>query len=107
MSKRINITVSDALYDKLQMWAEAEGRQLANLATYRLELDLDRAMREGTFPTKKPGSDLVAHIYQNALKCLIAGTVPHESDLLLLAADLNTTVESLRRHFNGNSSALR
>jgi len=52
MSKRINLTLPDAIYDDLEYWAKREGRAVANLANFLLELALREAKVRGDFPHK-------------------------------------------------------
>jgi hypothetical protein len=52
MSKRINLTLPDAIYDDLEYWAKREGRAIANLANFLLEVALREAKVRGDFPPK-------------------------------------------------------
>jgi len=38
MSKRTTITLPDAVFDDLEHWADSEGRPLANLAAFLVEI---------------------------------------------------------------------
>lgn len=64
VSKRINITLPDSVVEELENWAEAQGRSLANLAAFLLELSVKQAKEKGEIPTaefpvrqKKPSSE--------------------------------------------------
>ena len=54
VSKRINLSVPDAVYDELEFWAKTQGRAVANLSAFLLESALNRAKTEGIFPTQTP-----------------------------------------------------
>lgn len=47
MSKRIGLTVPDKIHAKLERWAEAEGRPLANLCNFLLEKAVRDAEEKG------------------------------------------------------------
>jgi hypothetical protein len=64
VSKRINITLPDSVVEELENWADAQGRSLANLAAFLLELSVKQAKEKGEIPTtefplrqKKPLSE--------------------------------------------------
>jgi CopG-like RHH_1 or ribbon-helix-helix domain, RHH_5 len=57
MSKRIGLTVPDAIHDKLERWAKADGRPLANLCNFLIEKAVSEAEEKGKIPDE---SDLVA-----------------------------------------------
>lgn len=50
MSKRINLTIPDSVYDALERWAAKEGRALANLAAFLVELQVKEALKRGDIP---------------------------------------------------------
>lgn len=50
MSKRIGLTVPDVIYEKLDRWAENEGRPLANLCNFLIEKAVREAEKEGEIP---------------------------------------------------------
>ncbi len=52
MSKRINVTLPDAVYEELEWWAEAQGRPTANLANFLIESALRQARKRGEIPPK-------------------------------------------------------
>jgi len=52
VSKRINVTLPDSVADELENWAEAQGRSLANLAAFLLELSIKQAKESGDFPDR-------------------------------------------------------
>jgi hypothetical protein len=52
MSKRVGVTLPDTIYDKLEAWAKAEGRPLANLCNFLLEKAIRDAERAGELPTE-------------------------------------------------------
>jgi hypothetical protein len=47
VSKRINVTLPDSVADELEDWANAQGRSLANLAAFLLEIALKEAKEKG------------------------------------------------------------
>ena len=53
VSKRINVTLPDSAYQKLDSWAEAEARPTSNLASYLLQKILEDAEEKGKIPQKK------------------------------------------------------
>lgn len=50
MSKRVGLTVPDAIYDKLERWAKADGRPLANLCNFLIEKAVFEAEEKGKIP---------------------------------------------------------
>ena len=50
MSKRIGLTVPDVIAEKLEAWADAEGRPLANLCNFLLEKAVRDAEEKGMLP---------------------------------------------------------
>ena len=50
MSKRINVTLPDAVAELLEKWADHEGRPTANLAAYIIETAVREAESQGKFP---------------------------------------------------------
>jgi hypothetical protein len=53
VSKRVFVTLPDLAYDKLERWADSQGRPVANLAAFLLETALNEAEEEGKIPLKK------------------------------------------------------
>lgn len=51
VSKRINVTLPDAVAELLEKWADHEGRPTANLAAYIIETAVREAESQGKFPT--------------------------------------------------------
>lgn len=49
VSKRINVTLPDAIFAELELWADAQGRPTANLAAYLIEAGMRQAKLEGEF----------------------------------------------------------
>lgn len=52
VSKRINVTLPDSVVDELEDWADAQGRSLANLAAFLLEVALKEAKNKGEIPSQ-------------------------------------------------------
>ena len=52
VSKRINVTLPDSVVDELENWANAQGRSLANLAAFLLEMALIEAKEKGEIPSQ-------------------------------------------------------
>jgi hypothetical protein len=50
MSKRVGLTVPDAVYDKLERWAKADGRPIANLCNFLIEKAVSDAEEKGKLP---------------------------------------------------------
>lgn len=53
VSKRVFVTLPDLAYDKLERWADSQGRPVANLAAFLLETALNEAEEEGKIPLPK------------------------------------------------------
>ena len=53
MSKRINVTLPDSVVEKLEQWADSQGRSLANLAAFLLESSLKDAKAKGEIPAQE------------------------------------------------------
>ncbi|HAJ60709.1 MAG TPA: hypothetical protein DCP31_16750, partial [Cyanobacteria bacterium UBA8543] len=53
VSKRVNLTLPDIVYDELEAWAEYQGRPVANLAAYLVESSIREAKEKGEFKTLK------------------------------------------------------
>ena len=53
MSKRIGLTIPDAINEKLERWAEAEGRPVANLCNFVIEKAVREAEERGHIPEQK------------------------------------------------------
>ena len=53
MSKRIGLTIPDAINEKLERWAEAEGRPVANLCNFIIEKAVREAEDRGDVPKQK------------------------------------------------------
>ncbi|HEY9769454.1 MAG TPA: hypothetical protein V6C71_13325 [Coleofasciculaceae cyanobacterium] len=52
VSKRINVTLPDSVVDELEDWANVQGRSLANLAAFLLEMALKEAKEKGEIPSQ-------------------------------------------------------
>jgi predicted DNA-binding protein len=50
MSKRIGLTLADAIHDKLERWAKSEGRPIANLCNFLIEKAVEDAEDKGRIP---------------------------------------------------------
>lgn len=50
VSKRINLTLPDAVYAALERWADVEGRPTANLAAFLVEVAVKEAEKENKIP---------------------------------------------------------
>ena len=51
VSKRINVTLPDAVAELLEKWADHEGRPTANLAAYIIETAVREAEEQSKFPS--------------------------------------------------------
>ena len=56
VSKRVFLTLPDAVADDLELWAEAEGNKAASLAGFIVELAVRQARDQGKIP-KRPSAD--------------------------------------------------
>jgi hypothetical protein len=50
VSKRVNLTLPDAVHEDLERWASSQGRPSANLAAFLVELAIRRAKESGELP---------------------------------------------------------
>jgi hypothetical protein len=50
VSKRVHVTLPDAVYDALERWADSQGRPVANLAAFIIEKAVEGANNEGKIP---------------------------------------------------------
>lgn len=53
MPKRVFLTLPDTLHEDLSNWAEAQGRPVANLAAFLVEIAVREAKMSGEIPEKK------------------------------------------------------
>lgn len=53
MPKRVFLTLPDTLHEDLSNWAEAQGRPVANLAAFLVEIAVREAKMNGEIPDKK------------------------------------------------------
>lgn len=59
VSKRVFVTLPDAVFEELEQWANLEGRPTANLAAFLIETAVKEAkergeiMRKQNFPNKE------------------------------------------------------
>jgi CopG-like RHH_1 or ribbon-helix-helix domain, RHH_5 len=47
VTKRVSVSIPDLTHEKLQRWADIEGTNLADLASYLLRRDVEIAEKEG------------------------------------------------------------
>ncbi len=50
MSKRVGLTMPDTIHEKLERWAKAEGRPVANLCNFLIEKAVREAEEAGAIP---------------------------------------------------------
>ena len=50
VSKRVNLTLPDAVYEELERWAGLQGRPPANLGAFLVEAAIRRAKESGELP---------------------------------------------------------
>ena len=53
MVKRVNLTVPDDLYAKIEGWADYEVRPVANLVLFLVQKAIEDAERTGTLPAHR------------------------------------------------------
>ena len=53
VTKRVTAYMADAIYKKLEEWAETEGRSLSSLATYSLETAVREKNNQNVMTTKR------------------------------------------------------
>ena len=47
MSKRVAVTLPDSLHGDLERWAKQQGRPVANLAAFLIEISVREAIKKG------------------------------------------------------------
>jgi hypothetical protein len=50
VSKRVNLTLPDAVYEDLERWASLQGRPSANLAAFLVEVAIRKSKESGELP---------------------------------------------------------
>ncbi|MGF1493940.1 MAG: hypothetical protein ACFBSC_16100 [Microcoleaceae cyanobacterium] len=101
MTKRLNLTIPDTVYDGLQEWADVEGTKMTTLASYLVETATKDAMERGVI--SKPSQAKKIRKYRR-LKHLL---LDHQEELkaepklgdridALLAGEPVTTEDRLR-----------
>lgn len=53
VSKRVNLTLPDSVYQDLEVWAESQGRPPSSLGAFLVELSIMNAKKSGDFPEIK------------------------------------------------------
>jgi len=53
VSKRVTVTLPDAVFEDLERWADLEGRPTANLAAFLIEIEVKEAKEQGKIPPPK------------------------------------------------------
>jgi hypothetical protein len=89
-SKRLNLSLPEHLYDDLKVWADYQGRSMANLANFLLERSIASAKIDGEFPTKV-GEALATEF----IKTITQGKRPTKAQLLKLSHLLDLPTEEL------------
>ena len=54
VSKRVFVTLPDAVFEDLERWADSEGRPTANLAAFLVETAVKEAKEQGKILPPKP-----------------------------------------------------
>lgn len=57
VSKRVFVTVPDAVYEELEDWADKQGRSVSNLTAFLVEASLREAKERGEYSSKKRNSE--------------------------------------------------
>ena len=57
VSKRIQVTLPDGVFQQLERWAVSDGRAIANLASFLLQKAIEDADNQGKIPLASKGSD--------------------------------------------------
>ncbi len=53
VSKRVTVTLPDAVFEDLEQWADSEGRPTANLAAFLIETAVKEAKEKSKIPPPK------------------------------------------------------
>jgi CopG-like RHH_1 or ribbon-helix-helix domain, RHH_5 len=92
VSKRLNLSLPEHLYNDLKTWADHQGRSMANLANFLLERTISSAKESGEFPTTDDGEQAIAF-----LKKLAQGKRPTKAELIKIAQLLDESPEAVAR----------
>ena len=57
VSKRVNLTLPDSVYQDLEIWAESQGRPPSSLGAFLVELSIMNAKKSGDFPKVQQKGD--------------------------------------------------
>ena len=96
---RIYLTLREETRANLERWAELQGRNLTNLATWLIEESVREAIESGELKPSEPESDsldLIRQFFDNVAD----GKYYADKDLAKLANDVDVSVEHLIAHQN-------
>ena len=54
VSRKVFVTLPDAVHEELERWADLQGRPTANLAAFLIETGINAAKEKGDLPAKTP-----------------------------------------------------
>jgi CopG-like RHH_1 or ribbon-helix-helix domain, RHH_5 len=57
VTKKFSVVLPDSIFNKLQEYADQQGRSVANLAAYFIESGIDKAEEKGDYTPKKKGKE--------------------------------------------------
>lgn len=98
VSKKIQITLPDRIYDALVRWAQQDGRPLANLAGWIVETKTEAELETGRIPPKNPSE---AHqtkgdnAIRSVLRKIAQGEQPSPEEVEIAAAELDVDSNEL------------
>ena len=65
VSKRVNLTLPDSVYQDLEIWAESQGRPPSSLGAFLVELSIMNAKKSGDFPKVQQRNNKTIIVNQN------------------------------------------
>ena len=95
MSKKYQITISDAEGNDLEAWAKAEGTKPSSLAAFAVQLAINQARKEGRIPQLKVTEERKMAMCCEFLNDLANGNEPDIGHLASLAHLLRLETEQL------------
>lgn len=96
-SKRVHVSLDDAVYKDLEDWAEQQGRPTANLAAFLVERSIAQAKETGEFvpSTDRPPEETTNDRAKAFIRDLALGRVQNVLDVQRLADELGVPSKRL------------
>ncbi|MGP1387348.1 MAG: ribbon-helix-helix domain-containing protein [Thainema sp.] len=117
VSKRVFLTLPDAIADALERWAEKDGGKAATLAGFLVEREVRAALKTGEIPPETPNYESIQQLVlanhdkllesgrfsDSRLKELESGDTPSEVEIVRLALLLGLSEEYVMNLLPRNS----